>query len=56
MSGRLKRLDNQPSLRPVVIGDTWKILFEKRILKVAGLEVKKYCKTEQLFGGLEADM
>ena len=54
MSGRLIALDKQPGIRPVRVGDTWRRLMAKCLLKVAGLEAKTACGTTQLAGGLEA--
>ena len=54
MSGRLITLDKQPGITPVGVGDTWRRLMEKCLLKVAGTEAKTACGTTQLAGGLEA--
>ena len=54
MSGRLIALDKQPGIRPVGVGETWRRLMAKCLLKVAVHEVKVACGTTQLAGGLEA--
>ena len=54
MSGRLIALDKQPGIRPVGVGETWRRMMVKFILRVAGLEAKRACGTTQLAGGLEA--
>ena len=54
MSGRLIALDKQPGIRPVGVGETWRRLMAKCLLKVAGPEAKSACGTTQLAGGLEA--
>ena len=53
MSGRLIALDKQPGIRPVGVGDTWRRLMAKCLLKVVGPEAKSACDTTQLAGGLE---
>ena len=54
VSGRLIALDKQPGIRPVEVGETWRRLVAKCLLKVAGPEAKTACGTTQLAGGLEA--
>ena len=54
MSGRLIALDKQPGIRPVGVGETWRQLMAKCLLKVAGPEAKTACDMTQLAGGLEA--
>ena len=54
MSGQLVVLDKQPGTRPVGVGETWRHLMAKCLLKVAGPEAKSACGTTQLTGGLEA--
>ena len=54
MSGRMIALDKQPGIRPVGVGETWRRLMAKCLLKVAGPEAKSACSTTQLVGGLEA--
>ena len=36
MAGRLIALGNKPGLRPVGIGETWRQLFAKCVLKITG--------------------
>ena len=54
ISDRLIALDKQPGIRPVGVGETWRRLMAKCLLKVAGPEAKTACGTTQLVGGLEA--
>ena len=54
MSGRLIALEKYPGIRPVGIGETWRRLLEKCLLRVMGQEVKTACGTEQLAGWVEA--
>ena len=54
MSGRMIALDKQPGIRPVGVGETWRRLMAKCLLKVAGPEAKSACGTTQLVGGLGA--
>ena len=54
MSGRLIALDKQPGIRPVVVGETWRRLMAKCLLRVLGPEAKTACGTTQLTGGVEA--
>ena len=54
MSGRLIALDKQSGIRPVEVGETWRRLMTKCLLKEAGPEAKAACGTTQLAGGLEA--
>ena len=54
MSGRLIALDKQPGIRPVGVGDTWRHLMVKCLLKVAGPKAKSAWGTTQLAGGFEA--
>ena len=53
MSGRLIALDKQPGVRPVGVGETWRRLFAKIILKVTGPEATMACQDDQLFPGLK---
>ena len=53
MSGRLIALDKSPGIRPVGIGETWRRLLAKCLLRVSGQEAKAACGTEQLAGGVE---
>ena len=54
MSGRLITLDKSPGIRPVGIGETWRRLLAKHLLRVTGQEAKAACGTEQIAGGVEA--
>ena len=54
MSGRLIALYKQPGISPVGVGETWRRMMAKCLLKVAGPEAKSACGTRQLAGGLEA--
>ena len=54
ISGRLIALDKSPGIRPVGIGDTWRRLLAKCLLRVTGQEAKAACGIEQLTGGAEA--
>ena len=54
MSGRLIALDKSPGIRPVGIGETWRRLLAKCLLRVSGQESKAACGMDQLVGGVEA--
>ena len=54
MANRLMALDKCPGVRPVGIGEIWRRLFAKCVLKVAGTEAKEACGSAQLCAGLEA--
>ena len=54
MSNRLMALDKCPGVRPVGIGEIWRRLFARCVLKVAGTEAKEACGSAQLCAGLEA--
>ena len=54
MSGRLIVLDKIPGIRPVGIGETWRRLLAKCLLRVSGQEAKAAWDTEQLAGSVEA--
>ena len=54
MSVRLIVLDKSPVIRLVGIGETWRFLLAKCLLRVTGQEAKAACRTEQLAGGVEA--
>ena len=53
MSGQLIALDKQPEVSPVGVGETWRRLMEKCVLRVTGQEAKAACGTKQLDGGVE---
>ena len=48
MSGRLIALDKQPGIRPVRVGESWRRMMAKCLLRVAGSEAKAACGTTQL--------
>ena len=54
MANRLMALDKCPGVRPVGIGEIWRRLLAKCVLKVAGTEAKEECGSDQLCAGLEA--
>ena len=54
MSGRLIALDKQPRIRPVGVGETWRRMMVKCLLRVAGPEAKTACGTTQLAGEVGA--
>ena len=54
MFGRLVALDKQPGIRPIGIGETWRRLFAKCVLRVAGTEAEIQCGADQLCAGLKA--
>ena len=54
MSCRLIALNKSPGIRPVGIGDTWRRLLAKCLLRVSRQEAKAACGTEHLAGGVEA--
>jgi hypothetical protein len=47
-------LDKDPGVRPVGAGETWRRLFAKVVLRIAGGEAKEACGIDQLCAGLEA--
>ena len=54
MSVRLIALDKHPGIRPVGVGETWRRLMAKCLLRVAGPDMKAACGTTQLAGGVKA--
>ena len=54
MCGRIVALEKQPWVRPVGVGEIWRHLMAKCVLRVKGQEAKAACRTEQLSGGVEA--
>ena len=48
MSGQLIALENHPGIRPVGVGETWRRMMAKCLLRVAGPEAKAACGTTQL--------
>ena len=53
MSGRLIVIDKHPGVRPVGVGETWRRLFSKIVLKVMGPESTMACQGDQLCSGLK---
>ena len=54
LANRLMALDKCPGIRPIGIGEIWRWLLAKCILKVARAEAKDACGIAQLCAGLEA--
>ena len=54
MSGPLIVLDKLIGVRMVGVGETWRRLMAKCVLKVMGQESKADCGTYHLSGGVEA--
>ena len=56
MAGRLCGASKGPGggVRPLGVGETWRRLFAKCLLLVAGGEAKEACGIDQLCAGLEA--
>ena len=48
MDGRLITLDNNPDVRPVRVGETWRRLFAKCVLKVTAPEDTNVCQDDQI--------
>ena len=48
MSGRLIALEKQPSFFLFGVGETWRLLFAKCVLKVTGPEATSACQDNQL--------
>ena len=46
MSSRLIALDKQPGIRLVGVGETWRRIIEKCLLRVAGPEAKATMRDE----------
>ena len=53
MSFRLIVLDKHPGVRPVGVGETWRRLFAKIVLKFTGPEATMACQDDQLCAGLK---
>ena len=51
---RLIALDKMPCIRPVGIGDSWRRLLAKCLLRVTGEEAKIACGSSQLCRGIHA--
>ena len=56
MSIRLIALDKQPGSRPVGVGETWRRMMAKYLLRVVGPEAKEAYGKTQLAGGVEAEI
>ena len=56
VSGRMIVLNKQPGIKPVGVGETWRRLIVKCLLRVTGPEAKAACRKDQLAGGVEAWM
>ena len=54
MSSRLLAFDKQPGVRPVGVGETWRRLFARIVLKVTGLEATMECQDDHICAGLKA--
>ena len=54
LSNRLMALEKCPGIRLIGIGEIWRRLLTKCVLKVAGAETKDACGNAQLCAGLEA--
>ena len=54
MSGLPIALDELPVVRPVGIGETWRRLFDKCMLKVMGPDATHACNDDQLCVGLKS--
>ena len=54
MSGRLIALDKWPGIRPAGVGETWRRMMAKCLLRGAGPEANEACGTTQLAGGVDA--
>ena len=54
MSGRMITLDKQPGVRPVGIGETWRVIFARIILKVTGPEATMACQYDQMCSCLDS--
>ena len=48
MSDRTIALDKQPGVRPVGIGEMWRRIFPKIVLKVTVLEATMVCQDDQI--------
>ena len=53
MSDRMIALDKQPGVRPVGVGETWRHLMAKWVLRVKVQESKSAHEMKQLAGGVE---
>ena len=53
ISVRLIVLDKQPGVCPVGLGEMWRRLFTKCVLRVTGPEATSACNHDQIFDGLK---
>ena len=53
MSGRLIALEKKPGIRPVSVGETWRQLMAKCLLRMTGQESKDACSMDLLAGLVE---
>ena len=53
-SGRLITLEKHPGIIKFIVGETWRWLMVKCLLRVTGQEAKAACGTDQLDQGVEA--
>ena len=54
MTGRLVALNKCPGVRPVGVGEVWRRLFAKIVIRATGGEATEACGTTQLCAGLQA--
>ena len=54
MTNSLIALNKCPGVRPVGIGEIWRRLFAKCVLKITGTEAKEACGSAQFCADLEA--
>ena len=54
MPGRLIRINKNPGVRPIWVGENFQQLVAKFVLKVAVKEAKEACGTDKLCGWMEA--
>ena len=54
MSGRLIALEKKPGVPPVGIGETWRQLFAKCVMRVTGPEATRTCQYEQICDRLKS--
>ena len=56
MSGRQIAIDKKPGVCPVGVGETWRHVFAKCVLKIAGPEAINACQYDQVCANLEAEI
>ena len=54
VSDYLIALDKQPGVHIIVVGETWRLLFVKCVLRVTGPESTKVCQDEHICARLKA--